>query len=72
MRFGSASRSTAPRARQMFFTIEEAHAIAPGIPINSWHWAIQTGKLQSVRPGKRRLIHRNELARFLGIDPSEL
>ena len=33
------------------------------------HW-IRTGRLQSIRPGRRRLVRRGELERFLASDSS--
>jgi excisionase family DNA binding protein len=32
-------------------------------------WCAQ-GKLLSIRPGRRRMVHRKELARFLAQEPS--
>lgn len=35
------------------------------------HW-IAVGKLRSLRPGRRRLVRRADLAAFLGVSPDEL
>lgn len=34
------------------------------------HW-IRTGRLKSVRPGRRRLVARREMCRFLGLMTEE-
>jgi excisionase family DNA binding protein len=52
-------------------TLEETATIARAPLASVRHW-IATDRLPSVRPGRRRLVRRADLARFLGLDLSEL
>lgn len=62
---------TRPKPAPALLTLEEAAAIARA-PIGSVrHW-IATKRLPSVRPGRRRLVRRADLARLLGLDTAEL
>ena len=47
-----------------FVFVEEIAGLCRVAPSSVRHW-LSTGKLASVRPGKRRLVRRDELERFL-------
>lgn len=62
---------SAPKSQHALLTLEEAAELARA-PIGSVrHW-IATGRLASVRPGRRRLVRRTDLANLLGVAPSDL
>lgn len=62
---------SAPSSQHALLTLEEAADLARA-PIGSVrHW-IATGRLASVRPGRRRLVRRTDLATLLGVAPSDL
>lgn len=52
-------------------TILEAAQAARTTPSTVRHW-LAIGRLASVKPGRRRLIRRTDLATFLGLLPGEL
>lgn len=52
-------------------TLEEAARVARTSPSTVRHW-LAIGRLASVKPGRRRLIRRADLARLLEIEPHEL
>jgi excisionase family DNA binding protein len=52
-------------------TLEEAASAARTSPSTVRHW-LAIGRLASVKPGRRRLIRRADLARLLEIEPHEL
>lgn len=65
------SMSETPTPKHALLTLEEAASIARA-PIGSIrHWCA-TGRLASIRPGRRRLVKRADLATLLGCDPREI
>lgn len=56
---------------QTLLTIPEAAQAARTTTSTVRHW-IAIGRLASVKPGRRRLIRRADLARLLEIEPHEL
>lgn len=53
------------------FTLDEVARIARA-PIGSVRQWIATGRLAMVKPGRRVLVRRTDLAKLLGLDPAEL
>ena len=47
-----------------FLYVDEIARICRAPKSSVRHW-LRTGKLASIRPGKRRLIHRQDLAEFI-------
>ncbi|MFM2419640.1 MAG: Helix-turn-helix domain, partial [Pseudomonadota bacterium] len=47
-----------------YLLLEEVCAISRSAPGTARHW-IRTGRLPSIRPGRRRLVRRSDLERFL-------
>lgn len=58
-------------ARPALYTIPEVVTIARSNESTVRHW-IAVKKLRAVRPGRRVLVPRADLARFLGVTPDEL
>lgn len=54
-------------AASEFVDIEEGAAIA-GVTVSTFRYWIYCGRLESVRPGRRRLVRRDTLQRFLSRD----
>lgn len=52
-------------------TLEEAASAARTSASTVRHW-LAIGRLASVKPGRRRLIRRADLARLLGVEPHEI
>lgn len=50
--------------QRRFLTLDECAAEARVSLSSVRHW-LRTGKLRSVRPGRRRLVERSEFERFL-------
>jgi excisionase family DNA binding protein len=50
--------------QRRFLTLDECAAEARVSRSSVRHW-LRTGKLRSVRPGRRRLVERSEFERFL-------
>lgn len=55
----------------LFVEIAEAARVARTGPSTIRDWIV-SGRLQSVRPGRRRLIPVSDLARLLGVTPDEI
>ena len=65
------SETTSSHLLSPVITVEDAARLS-SLPIGTIrHW-ISRGKLPSIRPGKRRLIRRADLAETLGIPLSDL
>jgi excisionase family DNA binding protein len=60
--------TTAMAEQRRFLTLDECAAEARVSRSSVRHW-LRTGKLRSVRPGRRRLVERTEFERFLGAHP---
>lgn len=61
----------ARRCAPKLLTVEEA-ADAARAPVKSLREWIAAGRLRASRPGRRVLVRRVDLARFLGVDESDL
>ena len=57
--------------RRPVLSIEEV-AENTGRSASTVRWWIHVGLLQSVKLGRRRMIRRTDLAKFIGCEPSEL
>jgi excisionase family DNA binding protein len=66
MAIGTRAGSVAPR----FLLLHEVAEISRAPISTVRHW-ITTGKLNSTKRGRRRLVERCELARFLGVPSTE-
>lgn len=63
--------SVPARSLPALLTIAEAAETARTSPSTVRHW-LAVGRLASVKPGRRRLIRRADLAAFLGTAADEL
>lgn len=54
-----------------YLILEEVAQICRA-PLDSVRFWVRTGKLASVRPGRRRLVRRTDLDRFLGSAGTEV
>lgn len=63
--------SSLPRSLPALLTVTEAADTARTSPSTIRHW-LAIGRLPSVKPGRRRLIRRADLAALLGTPADEL
>lgn len=58
-----------PDIRREYLLLDEV-ARECRAPVASVRYWIASGRLRSIRPGRRRLVSRDELVRFLGTAPA--
>jgi excisionase family DNA binding protein len=65
--FDDAGHLRRTMAASDYVDIDEGSAIA-GVSVSTFRYWIYCGRLQSVRPGRRRMVRRDVLEKFLSSD----